>query len=65
MRIRGCPAAVSENDSTITHWPSGREAVESRNPATAEALASPKTCQHPVTERQPKPVRPGSLEGGP
>jgi hypothetical protein len=38
--------------------------VESRNPAKAEALASPKTCQHPAAERQPSRFRPGSLEGG-
>ena len=50
MRIRGCPAAVSENEPhdralALQGW----EAVGSRNPADEpDALASPKTCQHPA-----------------
>jgi len=64
VRIRGCPAAVSENDSTRRTGLLGWEAVEGRNPAKAEALASPKTCHHPATGRQPSRFRPGSLEGG-
>ncbi|BCA53366.1 hypothetical protein W02_05060 [Nitrospira sp. KM1] len=58
MQIRGCPAAVSENDSTFALTRQSWEAVESRNAAYADTLASPKTCQHPAPERQPVPVRP-------
>jgi len=35
------------------HWsPWDWEAADSRNPAKAEALASPKTCQHPPSEEK-------------
>jgi len=32
VRIRGCPAAVSENEPHDEHWPPGWEAVGLRNP---------------------------------
>jgi hypothetical protein len=32
VKIRGCPAAVSENEPHDEHWPPGWEAVGLRNP---------------------------------
>lgn len=57
MEIRGCPEAVSRNDSTTCTGRSGRKAVreearESRNARKLEDLSAS------VTERPPKPVRP-------
>jgi hypothetical protein len=51
VRIRGCPAAVSENQTHGMHWPFGWEAVGGRKTAKAEALASPKTCRPGVPNR--------------
>jgi len=49
VKIRGCPAAVSENEPHDEHWPPGWEAVGPRNPGvTGTRSRSPKTCQHPT-----------------
>jgi hypothetical protein len=59
VEIRGCPAAVSENETHSMHWPSGWEAMGGRKTAKAEMLASPKTYRRTAKERQPTPLRTG------
>lgn len=52
--------------STLGHL--AREVVDSRNPATPETLASPKTCQHPAPGKIRAPVstrKPRGRQGGP
>src|SRR3954471_4071275 len=64
VRIRGCPAAVSENEPHHEHWPSGWEAVRPRNPGQPGALAEPEDLPASDAGRNPSPVRPGSFAGG-
>lgn len=56
MRLRDCPAAVSENESTTRTSSLELGSGGRRKAAKAEVLASPKTYQHPAWERQPEPV---------